>query len=570
MPKSKPTQQASASTSGVGPAMNNTELSDVLIQCSLDGILAFDRECRYTLWNPAMERITGRRADEVLGKVAFEIFPFLVDMDRKQHFEAAIEGQSTLATERLCAIPETGKQGYLESHYTPLRDKEGLVVGGMVIVRDVTQAKQAAIALADANEALLSANEQIQQEILRATKELSELNATLNQQNQRLSNEQLFQENLFENMPAALAYRTCDGRYPLINTGFASLFGTTVEAFKGKRFDEVVPERIKGQFQDFHAHAELGEPYSAYGHPYIHTDQTGTHTKYLDYSLSPVHDIDGRVLGMVIVGFDVSARITLEQELEAERADREDFHRQQIDKLQALDRLKGDFLNAASHELRTPLTSIEGYAEFLEDQIGGTLTPAQQDFVKRIQEGTKRLKYIVEDLLDFARLEAGTFQLTPQLAELTTLLADEVALLRPQAEDAQIKIAVDAPQDPLEISIDPLRIGQVLRNLLGNAIKFTPPSGVVELVLKPIPHGVRIEVKDTGIGISPANIPRLFQKFYQVDTSTTRSRGGAGLGLSISKSLVEAHGGRMGVESTLGLGSTFWFTLPLEPPRQLL
>jgi PAS domain S-box-containing protein len=127
MPKSKPTQQASASTSGVGPAMNNTELSDVLIQCSLDGILAFDRECRYTLWNPAMERITGRRADEVLGKVAFEIFPFLVDMDRKQHFEAAIEGQSTLATERLCAIPETGKQGSLKVITRPCVTKRGLL-----------------------------------------------------------------------------------------------------------------------------------------------------------------------------------------------------------------------------------------------------------------------------------------------------------------------------------------------------------------------------------------------------------------------------------------------------------
>lgn len=254
-------------------------------------------------------------------------------------------------------------------------------------------------------------------------------------------------------------------------------------------------------------------------------------------------------------------------QLEGEAAEQTRVLAAQIERLQELDRLKGDFLNAASHELRTPLTSVTGYAEFLEDGIAGPLTPTQVEYVGQIQAGARRLQRIVDDMLDYARLEAGTFRLELQDVELCGHLRKEVASLQPQALAARLAFAAELPPEPVVGRVDPGRIGQVLINLVGNAIKFTPPGGLVQVRLLPGEGEVRVEVRDSGIGIAAAHCARLFDKFFQVDASATRERGGAGLGLAISRALVEAHGGLMGVESEVGRGSTFWFTLPVAKSR---
>jgi len=233
--------------------------------------------------------------------------------------------------------------------------------------------------------------------------------------------------------------------------------------------------------------------------------------------------------------------------------------------LQELDRLKGDFLNAASHELRTPLVSIMGYAEFLEDGMGGPITPDQHAFVREIQTGAERLQRLVDDLLDFARLEAGGFRLDPQETDLSAAIAKVSRSLLPQATAKGVTLNLDLPEGPLEVRLDERRIEQVLLNLVGNALKFTAAGGAVTIRVGADGDELRVEVSDTGIGIDASQLPRLFEKFYQVDPSTTRSYGGTGLGLSIAKALVEAHGGAIGVESELGRGSVFWFTLPAQP-----
>ena len=239
------------------------------------------------------------------------------------------------------------------------------------------------------------------------------------------------------------------------------------------------------------------------------------------------------------------------------------------ERLKELDRLKQDFLNSVSHELRTPLTSIRGYTEFLQDEVGGPMVPEHHGFVARIAEGTERLERLVDDLLDFARLEAGAFRLAVRPASLTDKVKEIAASLRPQAASRQVELNVEVPLEPIEVVMDPDRIGQVLLNLLGNAIKFTPRGGAIHVRVIPTREDVRIEVEDSGIGIAESNMPRLFEKFFQIDPSTTREKGGAGLGLSISKALIEAHGGQIGVVSRLGSGSTFWFSLPrAESPRQ--
>lgn len=229
--------------------------------------------------------------------------------------------------------------------------------------------------------------------------------------------------------------------------------------------------------------------------------------------------------------------------------------------LRELDRLKGDFLNTASHELRTPLSSILGFAEFLEEELSGPLTPSQMGYVTQIQEGGKRLARIIDDMLDFARLEAGSFRLSIEEADLREVIQHELESMRPQADDAGVALDARFPALPCPIAMDPRRVGQVLLNLVGNAIKFTPSGGTVQVSLSEEADGFRVEVRDTGIGIAKEHQPRLFEKFFQVDASHTREHGGTGLGLAISKALVEQHGGTIGVVSEARQGSTFWFTL---------
>lgn len=230
------------------------------------------------------------------------------------------------------------------------------------------------------------------------------------------------------------------------------------------------------------------------------------------------------------------------------------------------DALKRNFINAVSHELRTPLSSFTGYLEFLEDELSGPLTEQQRAYVTQLQDATARLQRLVDDLLDFARIEAGSFHLVEQRANLGPLVRSEVQSLQPLAKEAQVSLKVVVPKAPIAVRMDARRIGQVLLNLVGNAIKFSHPGGLVTVSLIRRDLEAEVEVSDTGAGIAPEHLGRLFEKFYQVDPSLTRTHGGAGLGLAISKSIVEAHGGKIGVTSELGRGSVFRFSLPLAGP----
>jgi signal transduction histidine kinase len=251
-------------------------------------------------------------------------------------------------------------------------------------------------------------------------------------------------------------------------------------------------------------------------------------------------------------------------EAQAELAERAEALRSSNDQLRAIDRLKTDFVNTVSHELRTPLTSIRGYAEFLEDEIAGPIGPENQAYVSEIQVNTHRLQRLVDDLLDFAKLEAGTFRLAPSRSDLTAIAREVASSLQPVASRAGVALRFEAEPGPLSLVIDAGRIEQVVLNLVGNALKFTPPGGAVVIRVIRREGEAWVGIADTGIGITPEAQAKLFDKFFQVDNTSTRERGGAGLGLAISKALVEAHGGAIGVDSAPGHGSTFWFTLPLR------
>jgi signal transduction histidine kinase len=233
----------------------------------------------------------------------------------------------------------------------------------------------------------------------------------------------------------------------------------------------------------------------------------------------------------------------------------------ELEQVRELDRLKTNFVGAVSHDLRTPLTSIMGYAEFLEDGIGGDLSGDQQAFVTQIMKSADRLEMLVNDLLDFARLDAGTFKLALQTRDLQAKLIEVAESLRPQIEEAKLTLEIQTSSEPLLVPMDVQRIERVLINFLSNAIKFTLPGGRIRLEARREGESVICEVSDNGEGIAEEDLSQLFQRFSQLKNG--QRKGGTGLGLSICKAIIEAHGGEIGVRSAIGQGSTFWFSLPV-------
>ena len=232
------------------------------------------------------------------------------------------------------------------------------------------------------------------------------------------------------------------------------------------------------------------------------------------------------------------------------------------EELAKANQLKSDFLANMSHELRTPLNSIIGFSDMLLTEDIGTLAPMQRDFLETVARNGRHLLALISELLDLSKIEAGQLRLTLEPLDLRDLVREAAETVRAQTEQRRHRLDLDLPEEPLRVTADRLRVRQVLLNLLSNAIKFTPEGGRLRIVGRAENGGARVEVSDTGIGIAPTDQPKLFREFVQLDASASRQYEGTGLGLALCLRLVELHGGRIGVESDLGRGSTFWFTLP--------
>jgi len=227
-----------------------------------------------------------------------------------------------------------------------------------------------------------------------------------------------------------------------------------------------------------------------------------------------------------------------------------------------LDRLKSEFVAVVSHEVRTPLTSIKGSLELLGDTRFLTLPAPQKELLAICQANTERLISLINDILDFSKLESSKLSLNVESMSVERVLNEVVENIRNLA--GQKEVAIDLKVDPSagQIEGDPMRVGQVATNLIGNAIKFSPEKSRIEVFASGDESKVTVSVKDYGRGIAPRDINRLFQRFAQLDSSTTRKAGGTGLGLVICKGIVEQHGGSIWVESQLNEGSTFSFSMP--------
>jgi len=226
---------------------------------------------------------------------------------------------------------------------------------------------------------------------------------------------------------------------------------------------------------------------------------------------------------------------------------------------------KDQFLSNISHELRTPLNSIIGFTDLLLTQeLGPALSDQQRDFLETVARNGRHLLELINELLDLQRIAAGRMDLKPEAVELADLLNEAVGSVQAQVQKHRHALVVTPLAASLRVQADKGRVRQVLLNLLSNAIKFTPDGGRITVAAGPVNGGsaVQIAVTDTGIGIAVEDQPKLFQEFSQLDASASRKYEGTGLGLALSRRLIELHGGTIGVESQMGKGSTFWFTLP--------
>ncbi|ABE42177.1 PAS domain S-box protein [Polaromonas sp. JS666] len=359
----------------------------------------------------------------------------------------------------------------------------------------------------------------------------------------RASESQLRQ--ITDTVPALIAYLDLEQRFRFHNRAYEEVLGLEFERIDGHTLAEVLGPQLYEGVQD-----KVDEALRGYAVQYERVQVTpqGDRKNYaMQYFPRYGEGADeGKVVGFFSLGTDIT-------------------------ELKRIDRMKTEFVSTVSHELRTPLTSIRGSLGLISGGVAGELPEAVKSLVAIATSNCERLIRLINDMLDSEKIESGKLRLNLQAAELKPLLRQALAANEGFAAQHGVKLRLRAPDAALQARIDGDRLMQVMTNLLSNAVKFSPAGSTVEVMLSRTARQVRVEVSDQGPGIPEAFRNRIFQKFSQADSSDTRQKGGSGLGLNISRGLIESMGGRIGFNSNGGAGTTFFFELPeWRDPAQLL
>jgi signal transduction histidine kinase len=267
----------------------------------------------------------------------------------------------------------------------------------------------------------------------------------------------------------------------------------------------------------------------------------------------PVFSDDGEERGAAALIQDVTERVTREEEL-----------RTAMEAAQIANKVKSDFLASMSHELRTPIGAMSAYADLLTDGIFGEISNAQREPLRRIKNVGNHLLGIVEQILTFARIEAGREIVRPTEIDAVSITKDAMIAVEPLVSKKHLSLTSEFSVPSMPMRTDAVKLRQILINLLGNAVKFTQTGGISISVSSPSDETVAFEIKDTGPGIAPGDLVRIFEPFTQVSGSLSRSHEGTGLGLSVSRELTRLLGGDIVVASELGAGSVFTAILPRQ------
>jgi PAS domain S-box-containing protein len=355
-----------------------------------------------------------------------------------------------------------------------------------------------------------------------------------------------FLQTLMDAMPATITYKDSELRYRLANRALRELLRPYKTDPIGKTWSEIAgPETAAAVEQQDRAILATGES--------MHMEQgwTGPDGKPIIALAQkvPLKDEDGRVVGIITCGIDITRLKETEAQLIEQR-----------EAAETASRTKTAFLANMSHELRTPLNAIIGFAEMMAAGYTGALTPRQKEYAVNISRSGEHLLRLVNDILDLSRLENGRVELNITTCDFDTLAQSALAMVEPQAREAGIRLAFTPCK--LKVRADERALVQIMVNLMGNAVKFNRPEGSVSLQAESTDGVLCIRVEDTGIGMSTAESHAVIQPFYRIDAYRARANSGAGLGLSICRSLIELHGGRLEIRSRPGLGTCVEVLLP--------
>jgi PAS domain S-box-containing protein len=388
-----------------------------------------------------------------------------------------------------------------------------------------------------------------------ANREISLLKAFGAQLGAALENAQLYDEvmqrkayveNLVDNAADMIVCTDLEDKILTWNRGAEVISGYSKEEAIGESLALLLPPERVHQLEEMRAKVQFS---GALRDLELRGKRKDGAMVHLSLSVSPIKDAADKIVGFLRVAKDVS--------------DKKRFER----RLKELDRMKSDFVSNVSHELRTPLTAIKGSVDNMLDGITGALNEKQIKYLDRIKSNADRLGRLITDLLDLSKIEAGKIELKPQRLVADSVVKDVAEALRSVAAEKLVTLDVISSRDSIPLWADRDKVVQILMNLVGNAIKFTPPQGQIKIAVEESDSDwVKLSVIDSGPGIPAEEAVKIFDKFYQIERANNPKTKGTGLGLAISKALVEMHGGRIWIESGTDAGSTFSFSLPARQP----
>jgi PAS domain S-box-containing protein len=497
------------------PTEQPADFLRALLDASPFGIIALDIASRVKLWSRGAQRILGWSEEEIAGGELPSDLRLLRSCGRDTEIRLLRKDGRAIDTVARAAPWRQGTV-VIVSDNTRYRDKEREV-------EDLMEREREALSLVRA--------------------------------------ERRFRE-LLEAAPDSIIEVDEDGLILTLNAVTEKSFGYTREELLGKPVEILVPEAKRG------AHTGYRAGYRA--HPVtrpmgigmeLHGRRKDGSTFPVEISLSPVRSDEGFRVTAIIR--DITERKEAERRLDAIRARYTRELELRNREVERANRHKSEFLANMSHELRTPLHTVIGFSELLAEETRGPLNPDQKRFIGHIHNDSQHLLALINEILDLSKIEAGKIQLNRQALDIGAVIEDALGAIRPQSLERAIEIKTEFDA-PVIVSGDAIRVKQIFYNLLSNAVKFTHKGGTVRVNARTIDGFGEISVSDTGVGIPPEELDSIFDKFHQVDAPGVGMREGTGLGLPITRRLVEEHGGRIRVESEVGKGSKFTFTLPLE------